>query len=588
MNGKDDARGLFGRMVRFVRNPLADPDADLPTEPPPDSTHGRQLLRELMERRRRNDFVRRREFDQLRRIRRSGAGVAAPGEGETRLSLFDSGFSTRSGNRALTLQKIDEIEEQMSQQWWKNRPTRRTERAALAPRPSPPSVLPPLPDPSPDKPLPPAGPASVPAPPTTAFHDPAPSFAPTAYEEVPAPPAHVAETVLDLELPDAATTLTGSEPTLPPDGADDRLRGFVHPPTMEEAAIQFANAEAEAAEQSLCGLIDGGADDQEGVWLALFDLYRASGRPDRFEAAAIAFAERFGRSPPAWFALMEPGAAIALPAAAPVPQGAQEDHHWRCPTALGAEALVPLERATAAPSAVWWLDWSGLVAIAPGAALPLQALLARWSVQPIALRFVAADTLLAVLQAATPPGDPQVDPALWTLRMEALRLLGEPETFDAVALDYCITYEVSPPSWHAVACDCRAVAAGMAPEPSAAVQAAARAGADPRAGGFAVDAPPMEGRPLQLAGVIAGAEMADVLARIDRAIAQLPPAAPLVLDCEALVRVDFAAAGTLLGWASTWEADGRPVRFERLHRLVAAFFNVVGIGECALVLARED
>ena len=59
---------------------------------------------------------------------------------------------------------------------------------------------------------------------------------------------------------------------------------------------------------SLPGLLDalkGGGGNVE-VWTsALFDFYRATGRQARFEAMALDFAERSGRSAPAWFSMPE-------------------------------------------------------------------------------------------------------------------------------------------------------------------------------------------------------------------------------------------------------------------------------------------
>ncbi len=122
--GKDSPTGLFGRVARLVRGPEADLEAARSPDAQTDAGQGRQLLKELMERRRRNDFVRRREFDQLRRLRRTGAAIT-PDDGDTRHSFFQpSTIDARAevDDRAVTLRKIDEIEEQMSRQWWKTRP----------------------------------------------------------------------------------------------------------------------------------------------------------------------------------------------------------------------------------------------------------------------------------------------------------------------------------------------------------------------------------------------------------------------------------------------------------------------------------
>ena len=62
----------------------------------------------------------------------------------------------------------------------------------------------------------------------------------------------------------------------------------------------------------------------------------------------------------------------------------------------------------------------------------------------------------------------------------------------------------------------------------------------------------------------------------------------MVISCAKLIRVDFSAAGTLLNWVSAREAEKRFVQFTEVNRLVAAFFNVIGITEHARVISRRD
>src|SRR5262249_50212568 len=49
------------------------------------------------------------------------------------------------------------------------------------------------------------------------------------------------------------------------------------------------------------------------------------------------------------------------------------------------------------------------------------------------------------------------------------------------------------------------------------------------------------------------------------------------ISCSRLIRIDFTAAGGLLNWVSARQAEGRQVQFVEVNRLVAAFFNVIGI-----------
>ena len=113
--------GLLSKVVRFVRNPTVNwTDLDS-IEADRESQYSKQMLKEMIERKRRNDFVRRREFDQLRKLRQrdalTGQRVEDPA---ARPSFFQSSL-TSPDDRAVTIKKIDEIEAQMSMQWWKSK-----------------------------------------------------------------------------------------------------------------------------------------------------------------------------------------------------------------------------------------------------------------------------------------------------------------------------------------------------------------------------------------------------------------------------------------------------------------------------------
>src|SRR3954462_7747588 len=134
MPPKDENAGLLSKVVKFVKNPttnwadLDQPDSDR------ESSYSKQMLKEMIERKRRNDFVRKREFDMLRKMRRSE--VMAGQDPAARPSFFQSSMPSKPDDRATTLKKIDEIEAQMSMQWWKTKhgdSSLRSTGGALAP-----------------------------------------------------------------------------------------------------------------------------------------------------------------------------------------------------------------------------------------------------------------------------------------------------------------------------------------------------------------------------------------------------------------------------------------------------------------------
>ena len=118
---KDPTTGLFSKVARLVRSPSSrwgEPSGMGEAE---DSGQGKQLLKEMIERKRRNDFVRKREFAELRRLRQREALSGRMLDTQGRPSFFQTSLATRPDDRAVTLRKIDEIEAQMSMQWWRGR-----------------------------------------------------------------------------------------------------------------------------------------------------------------------------------------------------------------------------------------------------------------------------------------------------------------------------------------------------------------------------------------------------------------------------------------------------------------------------------
>ncbi|MGS0757938.1 hypothetical protein ACVBEH_26640, partial [Roseateles sp. GG27B] len=87
------------------------------------------------------------------------------------------------------------------------------------------------------------------------------------------------------------------------------------------------------------------------------------------------------------------------------------------------------------------------------------------------MSWLAGDHFLQLLQDLAPVGMRDVNPALWMLRLEALRLVNRPDQFDEAAIDYCVTYEISPPSWEHTLCRVRVSGADLATQgPVTAIQ----------------------------------------------------------------------------------------------------------------------
>ena len=138
--------------------------------------------------------------------------------------------------------------------------------------------------------------------------DPARAFAPTAPLSL--PPTLDKAPAFEPMFHDASPVVV--PPPLAEDApqpAPSQPEKFVHEPDLEEAAIRFANGDYAGAESGLKEVLvqhqDSDPQQQHDIWMTLFDLYRATGQQVPFDALAIDYAARFGRSAPLWFSLPE-------------------------------------------------------------------------------------------------------------------------------------------------------------------------------------------------------------------------------------------------------------------------------------------
>ena len=563
--------GLLSKVVRFVRNPTVNWTELDTLESDRESQYSKQMLKEMIERKRRNDFVRKREFDQLRKLRQRDALVGQRVEDPVgRASFFQSSL-TSPDDRAVTIKKIDEIEAQMSMQWWRGKqggdtaPLVPTLPAGLSPRNTGMAAL------------------------STAFAPTAPASMPLSLE-----PQAAAEPLFANDSMVIAGFGGATSPMLAPAEVEAHadasalaspaarsvvaveMEAFVHEPDLEEAAILFANADYAGASACLLDVVAQHRNSQGEspleIWMTLFDLYRATGQQEGFDTLAIEFAACFGRSAPLWFSIPEQlGLASSTPAAEAA--AVRRDFSWNAPSTIGVQSVAALQASLARAASPWMLVWSRLTVIEEAALPALAQEFNRWADQQVQLVFVGAERLQALLQAHTQSGDRGGSPEWWRLRMALLRCMGLGDEFELVALDYCVTYEVSPPAWQVPRCGYLDAAEGDG-------VSADLLAAHPPAAPDAAPAPATVG----LSGHIEG----DADAFLQNLESLAKPGQPLVVPCDRLIRIDFSAAGSVLNWAAAQQAQKREVHFQNLYRVVAVFFNVVGINEHAWVIPRKN
>ncbi|MFM9880076.1 MAG: STAS domain-containing protein [Burkholderiaceae bacterium] len=623
---KEDGGGLLSRMVKLVRSPGANWSQEDAKDSGQESLLNKQMLKEMIERKKRNDFVRKREFDMLRKLRRNEA--MAGQDLSARPSFFQSSLPSKPDDRAVTLKKIDEIEAQMSMQWWKTKHGDSSVQPQSFQASTPSASSPPRTASPPAPASRSAAPAMVPARPVqprsvavSAAQSPSaapgrPDLPPLKFETTepdqissatenlpttpmalaPAPPAKPSRTPVPSK-PGASKPMMGSLAASYEGGTTGfsasklfaiEVDETVHDPELEEAAIRFANGDDASVEMGLLEVLSpkGSRANHLETWMALFDFYRATGAQSQFESAAIDFAGRFDRSAPMWFSL--PDAVVQI-APAPATNAPQQSADWNCPSTIGIQSLAVLNAAIARVTGPVKLNWGKLVSVEDAALEPLSKIFSAWSKQPIQLRFIGVENLERILSSATPSGDTAVNPQWWHLRLEALRVMHRPDEFELVALDYCVTYEVSPPSWDGARCEYKPLDSHGGYVPGHTIIGNAQH--DSNNSSLGSDSLSADGdsqmanvSTVELSGQILG-DAAEVLKSLED---KLLGADIMVISCARLIRVDFSAVGSLLNWVSARQAEGRQVQFNNVNRLVAAFFKVIGINEHAKVIARSD
>jgi ABC-type transporter Mla MlaB component len=368
-----------------------------------------------------------------------------------------------------------------------------------------------------------------------------------------APPSDVAGNTLAPALPDMGTTtqfLLGGLSTL----AEVKNPAPQVTPVVEEAAIMFANGQNALVEQLLLGAIveDNLGDTMQNVWLMLLDLYQITGKQQQFESLSLDYASKFETSPPGWTAASP---RTSHPASV---TGATPAVSFSGKLDTSASKQIERVQKLAENYRTLRLEFARIDEVdAEGCGLLLAAL-RRLQKSGHNLVLVGAQELTEKIRAIIEVGrrDPTED--AWLLLLELLRLLNREREFEEACIDYCVTFEVSPPAF-------------VAPE-NKVTTATEAAPAASSSNAFVMPAV-VEGRIDNL--------IVDIAAYSDEHC-------PAIIDCSQMVRVDFSAAGRLLTGLAPFCGNGKSIEFHHVNHLVTALFDVVGLKDLIRVVPRKN
>jgi hypothetical protein len=207
-----------------------------------------------------------------------------------------------------------------------------------------------------------------------------------------------------------------------------------------------------------------------------------------------------------------------------------------------------------------------------------------WAGQQVDLRWLAGDQFLQLLKDMAPVAQRDVDPAIWMLRLEALRIVNRPDQFDEAAIDYCVTYEVSPPSWERAVCRVRVSGLTLSTSgPTSSTMQPSESTSSFLESTMTENAHLSNSVQLELSGQLSG----DISETLQLMTGELGAAAQIFVACPKLIRLDFMAAGDLLNWVLARRSENRSVTFTETHRLVAMFFGAMGINEQARIRVKQ-
>ena len=327
-------------------------------------------------------------------------------------------------------------------------------------------------------------------------------------------------------------------------------------PILEEASILFATGQNEVAEQMLQAAI---SQEELGnmlqvAWFMLFDLYQITNNVAAFEHLSIEYASKFETSPPVWQNSIQNTDALLTIAEGTTPSVS-------FPSQLDGSIIKLLEKVQilSKQSKNLRLDFGRVKGVDPvGCGLLLRSL-KNLKKTGHDLTLVGAQEFADKIRAILEVGRRDETEAPWLLLLDVLQLLHLESIFEETSIDYCITFEVSPPSFEAP----KNKVITMLPELHAIDEISDR---------FMMPAV-VEGKTENLISQIAAhAEFHKLV----------------LLDCSKLERVEFGASAQLLsGLVPIAGRKDTIIQFHDVNYLVTYLFNAMGLKNVASIFPRK-
>ncbi|MDP2154633.1 MAG: hypothetical protein Q8J61_01425 [Sulfuricella sp.] len=330
---------------------------------------------------------------------------------------------------------------------------------------------------------------------------------------------------------------------------------------VEEAAILYASDHPDQAAELLLDFIKNHAERKEiQPWTMLFDIYQIQGKKLRFDELALEFVVKFERSAPIWSDAKVPGVQTQKSKAG---GGAVVEGYVALTGILQGDkdSLFQNLEQVAQKGAGLRLDFARLEGLDASGSRRLVEILQSLKksgrkITPISVSHVT-DLLKSMLGQGG--GDEQ---AHWQLLLNLYQCQGMRAEFEDLAVEYAITFEVSPPSWEAMP-QCR--------QPVAVVTV------------VAPDEQPRDENTFFMSGVIS-TDSAQQLQDLKNFAASR---SEVYLDMADVFRVDFVSIGDFVGVLVGLNCGGKNLLIRNANEMIRALFGIMGVDQFAAILKRK-
>jgi ABC-type transporter Mla MlaB component len=334
----------------------------------------------------------------------------------------------------------------------------------------------------------------------------------------------------------------------------------------EEAAVLYANGLTDQAIATLEQFLKDNPGSREAQpWFMLFDLYLQKGDKKAFDDLALEFVVKFERSAPLWESRKNGEAKEQKPAAAT----SQPACYFTLPPSLDGTVrdLIAKMQVTDKNCAALKLDAGKVGAIgAEGCKLLSDALRALRKAKR-KTELIGMEVLEKQLMEAIADPERQKSQEFWFLYLEILQFQGAEQAFDDLAVEFAVTFELSPPAYEPIAAP-----ATVTKTPSDSLDFTTTQ---------TIHVKPANVFPLS--GVITGScdtlqrDLANFAAKYSE----------VEIDMAQVPRVDFVSVGSVLNILIELSTAGKKISIRGANEMIQALFGMMGIPQFAAILRKK-